>query len=79
MEEEKKRKERKEKDTKKKESKNKPSAMNGEMDLAEVVRDGDADGAGRGGPEAPACSTNSQEGSNDPQDSPDPLEILFNS
>jgi len=72
-------KKRKEKDTKKKkESKNKLSTTNGEMDLAEVAR-GDADEAGRGGPEEPAHCTDPQEGSSDPQDSPGPLEILTNS
>ena len=75
----KKKKNRKEKDTKKKESKNKLSAMNREMDLVEVVGGGDADGVGRGGPEAPAHCTNTQEGCSDPQDSPDPLDILANS
>lgn len=71
---------RKEKDTKKKkESKNKLSAMNGAMDLAGVVGGGAADGAGRGGPEAPAHCTNTQEGSRDLQNSPDLLKILANS
>lgn len=49
--------------------------MNRELDLAEAVGGGDANGVGSGGSEAPAHCTNTQDGSSDPQDSPDPLEI----
>lgn len=66
-------------DIKKKESKNKLSAVNREMDLAEVVGGGDADGVGRGGCAVPVHRINTQEGSSDSQDSSDTPEILANS